>query len=195
MAFQKLSPETQIFHSCLEQIGDLSSDRCPHYVPTTMCQATCLPEIKWLVISSKCQYFTFSRPLNYLKLRTHDWAKRYKSSSIIKITVTKVQNICTEPTFSRSKFPSQTMLTEETPGSWLWSWELWPSWCSADKEGQTFLLVSRITALGFYHNTICRRATAFCKFRYLLDGQGHKTNAQTNLLRQLTSIYPIQSDK
>lgn len=150
MAFQKLSPEKQIFHSCLEQIGDLSFDRCHHYVPTTMCQATCLPEIKWLVISSNCQFFTFSRPLNYLKLRTHDWAKRYKCSSIIKITVTKVQNICTEPTFSRSKFPSQTMLTEETPGSWLWSWELWPSWCSADKEGQTLLLVSRITALGFY---------------------------------------------
>lgn len=33
-------------------------------------------------------------------------------------------------TFSRSKVPSQTMLTEETPGSCVWSWA-WLSWCSA----------------------------------------------------------------
>ena len=143
----------------------------------------------------KLSVFYLFQAIKLSEIKNTWLSKRYKCSSIIKITVTKVQNICTEPTFSRSKFPSQTMLTEETPGSWLWSWELWPSWCSADKEGQTLLLVSRITALGFYHNTIRRRATAFCKFRSLLDGQGHKTNTQTNLLPQLTSIYPIQSDK
>ena len=36
-----------------------------------------------------------------------------------------------DPTFSSSKFPSQTMLTEETPGSWTWSWVWWSSWWSA----------------------------------------------------------------
>lgn len=98
----------------------------------------------------KLSVFYLFQAIKLSEIKNTWLSKRYKCSSIIKITVTKVQNICTEPTFSRSKFPSQTMLTEETPGSWLWSWELWPSWCSADKEGQTLLLVSRITALGFY---------------------------------------------